>query len=293
MGRLHRRISLFLPVSLFAIFAISALAAGPEFEQARRLYNSTEFDRSLAILQSVAAKDAAEMALTGQNYYMLTDYKKATDWLEKALTAAPANSDYALWLARAYGRRAETSNPLSAPSHASKAHRYFEKAVELNPRNLEAVNDLFEYYLEAPGFLGGGLEKAQNLAARIAELDAAEGYWAKAKLDEKRKEYGAAEMELRRAAAAAPRQIGKLIELARLLTRQGRFQEADKAIDAAEQIAPGSPRLLYAKADLYIRSGRHLEEARKLLERYLASTLTPDDPPRADAQKLLRQASGG
>ncbi len=124
-------------------------------------------------------------------------------------------------------------------------------------------------------------------------MDAAEGYWAQAKLAEKRKEYSGAEVQLRRAAAAAPRQIGKLIELARLLARQGRYQEADKTIDAAEQISPDSPRLLFAKADLYIKSGRHLDDARKLLERYLASSLTPDDPSRADAQKLLRKASGG
>jgi tetratricopeptide (TPR) repeat protein len=269
-----------------------ALAAGPELEQARQLYSATDFDGSLKILQSISGKDASVFALMGRDYYMLTDYKKATEWLEKAAAAAPANSEYAMWLGRAYGRRAETSNILSAPGHASKAHRYFEKAVELDPANLEAINDLFEYYLEAPGFLGGGLDKAQGLAARIAQLNSAEGYWAQAKLDEKRKEYGAAEMELRRAAAAAPRQIGKLIELAKLLAGQGRFQEAEKTMDAAEQIAPDSPRLLYAKADLYVRSGRHLDLARKLLERYLASNLTPDDPPRADAQKLLRRAMG-
>jgi tetratricopeptide (TPR) repeat protein len=274
-------------------FASLALGAEPEFDQARRLYNATDFDRSLKILQSIPSKDAPVFELIGQNYYMLTDYKRSTEWLEKAVAAAPADSDYALWLARAYGRRAETSNPFMAPSHASKARRYFEKAVELDPKNLEAMNDLFEYYLEAPGFLGGGSDKAQALAARMAQLNPAEGFWAQAKLAEKRKEYSAAEMNLRRAAAAAPRQIGKLIELARLLTRQGRYQEADRAIDTAEQIAPDTPRLLFAKADLYIKSNRHLDVARQLLERYLASNLTPDDPPRADAQKLLRQANGG
>jgi tetratricopeptide (TPR) repeat protein len=277
----------------FLCLAWLGLAGGPELDQARRSYNATDFDRSLKILQSVPNKDAPVSALIGQNYYMLTDYKRATEWLEKAVAADPSNSDYALWLGRAYGRRAETSNPFSAPGQASKAHRYFEKAVELDPKNLEAMNDLFEYYLEAPGFLGGGFDKAQALATRMAALNPAEGFWAQAKLSEKRKEYSAAEVDLRRAAAAAPRQIGKLIELARLLTRQGRYQEADKAIDAAEQIAPDTPRLIYAKADLYIKSNRHLDVARRLLERYLASDLTPDDPPRADAQKLLRKASGG
>jgi tetratricopeptide (TPR) repeat protein len=279
-------------IALSLGLACVALAGGPEFDRAQRLYGVTDFDGSLKVLQSMPAKDASVLALIGQNYYMLTDYKKATEFLERSVANNPANSQYALWLARAYGRRAETSSVLTAPGHASKAHRYFEKAVEIDPKNLEAVNDLFEYYLEAPGFLGGGFDKAQALAGRIAQLNPAEGYWAQAKLDEKRKEYGAAEMDLRRAAAAAPRQIGKLIELAKLLARHGHYQEADQAIDAAEQIAPDSPRLLFAKADLYIKTGRHLDVARKLLERYLASSLTPDDPPRADAQKLLRQTSG-
>jgi tetratricopeptide (TPR) repeat protein len=281
------------PIVLALSFVCVALGAEPEIDHARKLYNATDFDGSLKVLQSMPAKDSAVFALMGQDFYMLTDYKRATDALEKAVAALPSNAEYTLWLARAYGRRAETSSPFTAPGYASKAHHYFEKAVELDPKNLEGINDLFEYYLEAPGFLGGGFDKAQAMASRIAQLDPAEGFWAQAKLAEKRKEYGTAEMNLRRAAAAAPRQIGKLLDLARLLTRQGRYQEADSAMDAAEKIAPDSPRLLYAKADLYIKSGRHFDVARKLLERYLTSNLTPDDPSRADAQKLLRQASGG
>ena len=93
---------------------------------------------------------------------------------------------------------------------------------------------------------------------------------AKAKLAEKRKEYSAAEAHLRRAVEAAPQQIGKLIELARFLARQGRVQEADQSLARAEKIAPGSPRLMLAKADLYIKTGRKLqarETAAALFER--------------------------
>lgn len=282
-----------IAIAIPLIASLTALAGGPEYEQARRLYNTTDFNRSVEVLQALPAKDAAALALLGMNYFMLADYKKASEWFEKAVAAAPSNSEYYLWLGRAYGRRAETANPLLAPAQASKARQYFEKSVALDPANVEAMADLFDYYLDAPGFLGGGVDKAQALAKRIAALNPAEGYAAEAKLAEKRNDHGAAEIDLRRAAAEAPRQIGKLIELARLLTRQGRYQDADQAIASAEKIAPDSPRLIYAKADLLIRSKRNLDEARRLLERYLSSDLTPDDPPRADAQKLLRKASGG
>ena len=103
-------------------------------------------------------KDAAVFDLIGKNYFMLADFKKASESYEKAVAADPSNSEYQHWLGRAYGRRAETSSPFTAPGLASKARQHFEKAVALNPRNQEAVSDLFEYYLEAPGFLGGGFD---------------------------------------------------------------------------------------------------------------------------------------
>lgn len=204
------------------------------------------------------------------------------------MAADPPNAEYCLWLARAYGRRAETSSPFTAPGQASKAKQYFEKSVALDPHNVEALSDLFEYYLEAPGFLGGGMDKALVMVSRIAAINPAEGHWAEARIAEKRKEYGDAEAQLRRAIDAAPQKIEKLIDLARFLARQGRIQEADQSLARAEAIAPGTPRLMYARADIYIRTGRNLDEARQLLQRYLACKLTPDDPPRSEALKLLK-----
>jgi len=268
-------------------------AGSPELDQARKLYNLTDFDQSLQVLLAAPNRDAAVCALIGRNYYMLGDYKRAGEALERAVAADPSASEYALWLGRAYGRRAETSSLFTAPGQASKAREYFEKAVQLDPRNLEALGDLFEYYLEAPGFLGGGMEKARALVPRMTGVNPAEGYWAEARIAEKRKEYGDAEAQLRRAIDAAPQQVGKLIELAKFLARQGRIQEADQSLARAESIAPGAPKLIYARADLYIRTGRNREQARQLLQRYLSLKLTPDDPPRSEAIKLLKQVQGG
>jgi tetratricopeptide (TPR) repeat protein len=279
-------------VPIFGALTSLALASGAELDSARKLYNLTDFSQSLQTLQSISQKDSAVYELMGRDYYMLAEYKKATEVLEKAFAANPGSSECAVWLGRAYGRRAETSNPISAPGQASKARQFFEKAVQLDPRNLDALADLLDYYLEAPGFLGGGFDKAQATAAQIAGISQAEGYSAQAKLAEHHKQFSSAEEQLHRAIEAAPLQIGKLIELAKLLARQGRFQESDQTVARAEKIAPNSPRLLFAAADLYIKSGRHLDVARTMLERYLGCQLTPDDPPRSDAEKLLRKARG-
>jgi len=269
------------------------LAGGQGIDQARKLYNLTEFDKSLKVLGAIPEKNAAVYELMGRDYYMLADYKKATEALEKAEAADPENAEIALWLGRAFGRRAETSSPFTAPGHASRARQYFERSVQLNPTNTEALSDLFDYYLDAPGFLGGGLDKAQALIAKISAVDVGEAHSAEARLAEKRKEFGSAEEHLRAAIDASPERIGRFLELARFLAKQGRFVEADQNIERAEKIAPNSPRVIYAKAEVYVQNGRNLDVAKKLLKRYMSMTLSPDDPPRSDAAKLLKQAQGG
>jgi tetratricopeptide (TPR) repeat protein len=277
---------------LLVCVALAAGAAETQLATASKLYQLTEFEQSLKVLHEIAVKDAAVYELIGQNYYGKAEYKKATEALEKALALDPGSSDINLWLGRAFGRRAETSNPLSAPGHAGRARQYFEKAAQLNPNNLDAQSDLFEYYLEAPGFLGGGLDKAAATAAQLARINPAEGYSAQAKLDEKRKQYGSAEEHLKRAIEAAPRQVGRLLDLARLLTKQGRYSEADQNLAKAVQIEPDSPRVIFGRAEIYIKGKRNLTVARDLLKRYLSLDLTPEDPTRSQAEKLLEQVQG-
>jgi tetratricopeptide (TPR) repeat protein len=271
--------------------AMLAFAAPPALDQAGELYKRTEYANALKILSKMPQKGAQAYNLIGQCYYMQGDPKAATDNFQKAVDLNPNESNYYLWLGRAFGRRAEVSSFVTAPAYARKAHEFFEKAVQLDRRNMDAIGDLFEYYMDAPGFLGGGLDKAASLANRMADLNPAEGQWAQARLAEKRKEFGTAEQHLRRAVDLAPRQVGRMIDLAKFLAKTGRYQESEEAFRRAESIAPNSPKLMFERARTYIRSGRNIHMAKQLLQRYLDSPLTPDDPPRRDAEQLLRQAS--
>lgn len=274
--------------AVIALLLTAAVALPQPIDDARRLYQSTRYAEALQLLDK--KQDPASLQLAGQCLYMSGDYKKAIDILEKALPAAPNNSNLHLWLGRVYGRRAETAMPLIAPKFASKARQSFEKAIELDPKNLLAMNDLFEYYMQAPGFLGGGKDKAAQLALRIAQLDKAEGHFAQATLAEDRKDFAAAEQQLRLAIDAAPGQIGRILDLAKFLARHNRPVESEAEFQRAEKLAPNSPKLLYDRAHTYIQTKRNLDQARTLLKRYLQSPLTPDDPSRQEAEKLLRSA---
>jgi Flp pilus assembly protein TadD len=261
--------------------------------EAESLYQQTDYLGSLKILRVETAPDADSYALAGKNYFMLGDYAHATQYFEKALALNPRSSEYELWLGRTYGKRAETGGWLTAPSNASTARQHFEKAATLDAHNAEALNDLFDYYLNAPGILGGGLDKAEAAAQRIAAARPAEYHFELAQIAERRKQFTEAEDHLRQAMKLAPAQVGRVLDLARYLARRGRIAESDAVFVRASQLAPNDPRVAFARAKIYIDQRRNLEQAQKLLHQYLDSRVTPDDPPKSAAEKLLRQAVGG
>ena len=273
------------------LLTICCAVAQDGLKQAEELYQRTDYEKSLAIVHGMSRPSAAAYNLMGRDFFMLGEYKKASEAFQRALSLAPSNSVYAHWLGRAYGRRAETSSPFLAPMHASKARQHFEQAVALDPGNEEALNDLFDYYLQAPGFLGGGYEKAEQVAKRIAARNEAEGHFAQAQLADKRKQYDTAEEQLRRAMELTPHHVGRVLDLAKYLAKRGRFQESEAAFDRAAQVDPASPRVYFDRARVYIEEKRNLDRAKDLLKKYLQSDLTPDDPPREQAEKLLKQVS--
>jgi Flp pilus assembly protein TadD len=283
-------------MSLRVLMVVLVLAPGlfgqELLSKAQNLYGRTDYQGSLTVLGQSGISTAEAQYLTGKDQFMLGEYKKATAAFQRAFAMEPANSEYALWLGRSFGRRAETALPFMAPKYAAKARAYFEKAVALNPQSEEALNDLFDYYLEAPGFLGGGYDKAEQIAKRIGEFNPAQGHLAEAELADRRQQFDTVEDQLGRAVRLAPREVDRLLELARSLARQGRITESEAAFDQAERLAPKSPKVDFARAQIYVEQKRNLDRAKALLNQYLQSTLTPDDPSRAQAEKLLKEASG-
>jgi tetratricopeptide (TPR) repeat protein len=275
-----------------AILLTGALAAAsPDVvRRAGVLYERTAYVESLRLLDQDAHPDAANYCLRGKDYFMSSDFNKAVDFFEKALALAPDNSDYELWLGRAWGRRAENAGWFTAMSAASKARQCFEKAVALDPGNHEAKNDLFDYYLHAPGFLGGGIDKAEAAARGIANERPAEYEFEEAQLAEHRKDYAAAEARLRKAIELAPEQLGRVVDLAKFLASRGRFEESDRLFEKAAKC--GQARFAFAIAATDLEYHRNPARARRLLTEYLRADLTPDDPPRREAEKLLRRAGG-
>ena len=272
----------------FLSFAAVAVASSDVVNRASGLYQHTEYESALRLLTQDPAPDSPNYLLRGKTWFMMGDYKKAIDALEKI---SPLTSESALWLGRTWGRRAETST-LMAAVYAPRARQFFEKAITLDPKNREAKNDLFDYYLNAPGIMGGGIEKAEALAKSIETERPAEYEFEQAQIAEKHNDNTAAEAHLRRAMELAPKEPGRIVDVARFLAKHGRLDESDRLFAQARAIDPEKPSVIFAQARTDIENHRNLDQARKLLQTYIHSTLTPDDPPREEAEKLLKRAGG-
>jgi tetratricopeptide (TPR) repeat protein len=282
--------------SLIAGAAYAGFGAAAPFERALALYNRTDYTAAIAMLRESPGSDeksAGNLKLLGQCYFMLGKFKDSTDALEKAAALEPNDSMLLTWLGRAWGRRAETSFPLTAIGYATKTREGFERAVQIDPGNPEALGDLFDFYMGAPRFMGGGTDKAAALLAQYERYDPVGAYEARARISETKQRFAAAETDLRRAIEAAPKSVSLVLNLAQFLARRGRYEESENVFRQAAMVAPESPRIPFAKADTYLKTGRNIEQARELLKKYIAAkNLTPGDPPRWEAQKLLKKAEG-
>ncbi len=137
------------------------------------------------VFQAVPADAGADRFYQqGIRAYADEHFAEAVLAFEKALQVAPDTAEYHRWLGKAYGRRAQQVFILRSALLARKTRQHFERAVELEPDNIDALMNLLEYYSKAPALLGGGRKKAQALAERIRLLDERSGLQAQALLNE-------------------------------------------------------------------------------------------------------------
>ena len=211
----------------------SGLRAGTLLAQANAALQAGEADRALALLNSLAPSGAGQAEahnLQCRVRYTLEQWDAAVSQCEQAVRLDGQNSDYHLWLGRALGEKADRASFLSAYSLAKRVRAEFEEAVRLNPRNAEALADLGDFYQQAPGIVGGGMDKAQAIAAQLDKVDPARAHELRGRIAEGRKDYGTAEREFRQAIAAAAHPAFQWITLASFYSRRQRWTEMESAL---------------------------------------------------------------
>jgi tetratricopeptide (TPR) repeat protein len=183
-----------------------------------------------------------------------------------------------LWLGRAFGLKADHINFFSASGWARKTVQEFETAVKLSPRNLEARFDLLEYYLEAPGIVGGGREKALAEVKEIAGINPRQGHTARARVYRQDKKWAQARQELTLATGEFPYDSGAFLDLADFLLDRGDYADADSSARKALELDRESITAKFILSAAAVGLKRKVAEARQSLAQLSAGPLRDSDP---------------
>jgi tetratricopeptide (TPR) repeat protein len=206
---------------------------------------------------------------------------------EREVRISPRDSSVWLALGEAYGSKARNASVFSQLGLAKKCKAAFEHAVETDPKNVDAHDDLFHFYIQAPGIAGGSVALARAEAGQILRLDASRGHAALAALAANEKNDAAAEAEFKQAIAADRSNFAARIGLGSLWNESKRFGEAKqmwRGLLADSELEMPSR---YQLARTCLLSGTDLEEGVAQLKAYLGKTPRPEQPTWADADWRL------
>lgn len=256
-------------------------------------------DEALERLDTVLSQDTSDAEahhLRCRVLYQEQRWDDAIASCQHAVLLAPDNSEYHLWLGRAYGEKADRVSFLQAYKLAHQVRSEFETAVRLDPQNVDALSDLGEFDVDAPAIAGGGLTKAEALLKQLDAVSPASGHQLRARIAEQRKDYPLAESEYRAAIAASPTPARAWTDLASFYRRRGQLDDMEAAVHTATSLAQHTSDrnesvALVDGASLLARTNRQPEVAVELLREYLASSAQSAEAPsfavRAQLARLL------
>src|SRR5271156_4353797 len=258
-------------------------------ESPQALLASGRVDQAMKMLEEQlrTSPTAEAYNLLCRAHFELDNWDSGIPPCEKAVALAPDNGLYHLWLGRIYGEKADHSVFLKAAGLAGKVRSEFERAVELSPNNWEARTDLAEFYLEAPGIIGGSKDKARAQAELIAPLNPGIAHWVKARIAERSKDNATAEQEYRAAITASQGGARAWLDLAGFYRRTSRFDEMEQALRSMQSSPVDHPAAFVDGGSMLLRTGRDYPLAIQLLRSYLASSNTVEEAPAFKAHYLL------
>jgi tetratricopeptide (TPR) repeat protein len=255
-------------------------SASAPLQLAQREFGAGNYPAAIAMLRSVVSQDgmnAEAFYWLGRCYYETRDFDQAIAYAGRAVALQPQNSVYEQWLGRDYAAKADCDKSYFA---ARKIKKRFEKAVELDPRNVSARRDLAEFCAQAPWIVGGDEDEAVRQIDAIAAIDPVEGHLARAWFDAQvLKKSDLANSEYKQALAAKPGDPQPYFDAVVFYRQQNRPSEMNAVLDAVARVRPNDPRLTFYRAEAMIIAGTNFDRAAEYIKSYLASTPDRSDWP--------------
>ncbi|MBU0476020.1 MAG: tetratricopeptide repeat protein [Bacteroidetes bacterium] len=278
---------------IFLMFSISCFSQEYDnLQKAKQFIEGNKFKEAVTILKNIVNNDSKNHTAyynLGRAYFGLKNYEDASEAFEEAIDLNEKEANYHFWLGQSYAMEAQEANIISQAMLASDILEEFEKTVELDPKHIPGRIGVINFYIAAPGIMGGDIDKAKYNANELIKLEEKSGRLALARIYLKQEKMDSLKIQLN----ILERKYEKDKSSASLYNALGYFylniNKIDEAIAAFEkqvQLNPESENSYDSLGDGYKAAGRiddAIAQYKKALE------INPKFKPSSENLKKLQK----
>ncbi len=245
----------FRQFSLLSVaLCLSPLALAADLQLAISAFSDAHYSKAKPLFET-AAKDASTkndaLYYLGRIAFEVDDADKAKNYLEQSVGVEPNSSDEYYWLGRAYGDLAKNANIFKRASYASSSHKYLQMAVDSDPKSMEAQRGLFFFYIEAPGILGGGIDKAERTLSDIRKLSPVDADIEQLMLFGKKEEHEKQLAQAKFLIATYPNSAEALFKAAHTFRNQQKLDSAITGFELASKLPITLQNKMFVEASIF------------------------------------------
>ena len=205
-------------------------------EKGQRLFDDGKTDQAEVIFRSILKSDPTNLKAIeylGDIAGVNKSWDEAISNYEKLKQLKPSEADYFYKYGGALGMKALEVNKFKALGMIDEVKGSFEKAIQLDPKHIDARWALIELYLKLPGIVGGSESKAIRYSAELMRLSPVDGNLSRGHIEEYFRRYTKAELYYKKAISIGNSRTSyqKLADL-----YKNKMNEPDKASEIMLQL---------------------------------------------------------
>ena len=198
---------------LIIVFLVSPLIMWSQsnFVKAEKLFEAGKFEQAQPIFESFLKENPSHLKtieylgdIAGHD----KSWDKAIVYYKKLKQLKPSEANYYYKYGGVLGMKAKESNKFKALGMIGEVKQSFEKAIELNPKHIEARWALVMIYIQLPGIVGGSESKAIKYSNELLKLSPVDGYLSRGQIEEYFERYPSAETQYKKAIVAGSTKTG-------------------------------------------------------------------------------------
>lgn len=246
----------------------------PSLAHAKQQFDARNYDaakQEYAAIARATPNDVTPVFYLGKIAMAQNDGDEGIKQFEQCVKIDDNDAECHAWLGNALGSTAMRASKFKLPFIARRTKKEFDRAVALDPASREGRWGQLQFYMQAPGFLGGSMDKAREAAAEIEKHDKLRGALAYAQLAEKEMKVPEAEAAYQRAVTAAPDSAVGYNGLVNLYVREKRWNDAFAMLDRIAVRLPSEGNIPLGVARVAYLSGEQLARGEEAAKQWIAN----------------------